>query len=122
MTDIRDEEPEVFEGLGTAGMLCARFVRGSTSSISNHSWGMAIDINLNGRLDSPGNGKTQSGLARIAPVFNRHKWYWGAGFPREDAMHFELSDQKTRELHSAGAFGAIPHPLPDPALSLGDRG
>ena len=122
MADIGREKPTVFEGLGTAGMLCARFVRRSTVSISNHSWGTAIDLNLNGQLDRPGNGKTQSGLAEIAPIFNRHKWYWGAGFPREDAMHFELSDQKIRELHSSGAFGVIPHPLPDAALSLGDRG
>lgn len=120
--DIRTEEPKVFEDLGTAGMLCARFVRGSTSSISNHSWGTAIDLNLNGQLDNPGNGLTQRGLAQIAPIFNRHKWYWGAAFPREDSMHFELSDQKIRELHAAGNFGEIPHPLPAPALSLGDRG
>jgi murein L,D-transpeptidase YcbB/YkuD len=120
--DIKSEKPAVFQGLGTAGMLCARFVRNSTTAISNHSWGMAIDLNLNGQLDRPGNGKTQSGLAEIAPIFNRHKWYWGAGFPREDAMHFELSDQLVRELHSAGAFGNVPHPLPEPALSIGDRG
>lgn len=122
MADIRNEKPEVFEGLGTAGMQCARFVRRSTSSISNHSWGTAIDLNLNGQLDDPGNGLTQRGLAEIAPIFNRHKWYWGAGFPREDAMHFELSDQKIRELHTAGAFGIVSDSLPDPALSLGDRG
>lgn len=122
MADIKSEEPEVFDALGTAGMLCARLVRGSKSSISNHSWGMAVDLNLNGQLDAPGNGKTQRGLARIAPIFNRHGWYWGAAFPREDAMHFEISDQKVRKLHSEGAFGGAPSELPDPALSLGDRG
>lgn len=122
MGDIKNEEPEVFEGLGTAGMHCARFVRGSTTSISNHSWGTAIDLNLNGQLDRPGNRRTQKGLAAIAPIFHRHKWYWGAGFPREDAMHFELSDQKIRELHAAGAFNSSPDTLPDPTLSLGDRG
>lgn len=122
MADIREQEPEVFEGLGTAGMLCARLVRGSAVSISNHSWGTAIDLTLNGILDQPGNRRVQSGLARIAPIFNRHKWYWGAGFPREDAMHFELSDQKIRELHAAGAFGGGGGTLPDVALSIGDRG
>lgn len=122
LKDIETEEPEVFAGLGTAGMLCARFVRNSTISISNHSWGMAIDLNLNGELDRPGNGKTQKGLAQIAPIFNRHKWYWGASFPREDAMHFEISDQKVRELHAAGVFDGAPAVLPDAALTLGDRG
>jgi hypothetical protein len=119
--EIHDNEREVFGGLGTAGMQCARFVRGSASSISNHSWGTAIDLTLNGVLDAPRNGKTQAGLAAIAPIFNRHGWYWGAGFTREDAMHFELSDEKIRELHGAGAFGETA-PLPDPALSFGDRG
>lgn len=122
IADIEREKPEVFAGLGTAGMHCARFVRGSTSSISNHSWGTAIDLTLDGKLDKPGNGLTQAGLAQIAPIFNRHKMYWGAGFPREDSMHFELSDQKIRELHAAGAFGDVVRELPEAALTLGDRG
>lgn len=120
--DIKKENPDVFAALGTAGMLCARNVRNSTTSISNHSWGMAIDLTLSGQLDQPGNGRVQSGLAQIAPIFNRHKWYWGAAFPREDAMHFEISDQKVRELHAAGAFGNNVPELPDADLSLGDRG
>jgi hypothetical protein len=120
--EIREEEPEVFAGLGSSGMLCARLVRGSASSISNHSWGTAIDLNLNGMLDVRGNRKVQVGLARIAPIFNRHGMYWGAGFPTEDAMHFELSDQKIRELHAAGVFRGAPETLPEAALSIGDRG
>lgn len=120
--DIQEEEREVFDGLGTAGMLCARLVRGSAVSISNHSWGTAIDLTLNGMLDERGNRRTQVGLARIAPMFNRHGWYWGAGFPIEDAMHFELSDQKIRALHTAGVFGDAPVTLSDAFLSIGDRG
>jgi D-alanyl-D-alanine dipeptidase len=122
LADIQQEQQQVFAALGTAGMLCARLVRGSASSVSNHSWGTAIDLTLNGMLDAPGNGRTQSGLAAIAPIFNRHGWYWGAGFPREDAMHFELSDQKIRQLHAAGVFTGAPATLPEAALSVGDRG
>lgn len=124
MAEIRQKEPEVFAGLGTVGMLCARLVRNSKTSISNHSWGTAIDLNLNGVLDQRGDKKrtTQVGLARIAPIFNRHKWHWGAGFPVEDAMHFELSDQKIRQLHADGIFSGAPKTLPDAALSIGDRG
>jgi len=124
MADIQAEEPEVFAGLGTAGMLCARLVRGSTTSISNHSWGTAVDLTLNGVLDQRGdkNRTVQVGLARVAPIFNRHKWFWGAGFPIEDSMHFELSDQKIRELHAAGVFNGAPATLPDAKLSIGDRG
>jgi hypothetical protein len=120
--DVQKEDPEVFAALGSSGMLCARLVRGSASSISNHSWGTAIDINLNGNLDARGNRKVQVGLARIAPIFNRHGMYWGAGFPIEDAMHFELSDQKIRQLHADGVFSGSPAKLPEAALSIGDRG
>jgi hypothetical protein len=66
-------------------------VRGSTSSISNHSWGTAIDLTVNKLLDQRGDGKVQYALAVIAPIFNRHGWYWGAAFRTEDAMHFEAS-------------------------------
>jgi len=122
---VKEKEPDVFAGLGTAGMLCARLVRGSASSISNHSWGTAIDLTLNGILDQRGDKKrtTQRGLAMIAPIFNDEGWYWGAGFPVEDAMHFELSDQKIRALHAAGVFaGGGVTTLPEDALSVGDRG
>src|SRR5687767_13584933 len=37
VADIQQTQPEVFAALGTEGMLCARLVRGSASSISNHS-------------------------------------------------------------------------------------
>lgn len=122
LRDVREEHPDVFAGLGTAGLLCARLVRDSTSAISNHSWGTAIDLKLNGVLDPRGNGRVQEGLARIAPIFNRHRWFWGAGFPTEDGMHFELSDQKIRELHASGIFAGAPATLPDAVLTIGDRG
>ncbi len=122
IAEIRQQQADVFGGLGTAGMLCCRLVRGSNTSISNHSWGTAIDLTLNGELDVRGNNRVQEGLARIAPIFNRHGWYWGAGFPKEDAMHFELSDQKIRALHQQGVFASAPATLPEPALSIGDRG
>jgi hypothetical protein len=124
MQEIREEAPDVFAALGTAGMLCARLVRDSRTAISNHSWGTAIDLKLNGMLDERGdrNRTVQVGLAQVAPIFNRHGYYWGAGFPTEDSMHFELSDQKIRALHAAGIFTGAPASLPEAALSIGDRG
>jgi peptidoglycan hydrolase-like protein with peptidoglycan-binding domain len=89
LTAIQSEQRAVYAALGTAGMLCCRLQRGSSRAISNHSWGTAIDLKLNGVLDARGDGKIQYGLTLIAPIFNRHGWYWGAGFPMEDAMHFE---------------------------------
>lgn len=119
--EIKQEQSEVYAGLGTAGMLCARLVRGSTSAISNHSWGTAIDLTLDGVLDRRGDSRVQIGLTKIAPIFNRHSWFWGAGFRTEDAMHFEASDELIRQWHSQGRFGTT-GAVPDPVLSLGDRG
>jgi Putative peptidoglycan binding domain/D-alanyl-D-alanine carboxypeptidase len=119
--EIEQQQSEVYAGLGSAGMLCARLVRDSTSAISNHSWGTAIDLTLNGVLDQRGDGQVQVGLTKIAPIFNRHSWFWGAGFRTEDAMHFEASDELIRQWHSQGRFGAT-GAVPDPVLSLGDRG
>jgi hypothetical protein len=93
MIDIQAEQPQVYRALGTAGMLCCRWVRGSTRSISNHSWGTAIDLTLNGTLDVYGNDQVQYGLTVIAPIFNRHGWFWGAAFRTEDGMHFEASQR-----------------------------
>jgi hypothetical protein len=119
--DIATYEPEVYAALGTAGMLCARLVRGSAHSISNHSWGTAVDLTLNGTLDQRGDDKVQRGLVHIAPVFNDHGWFWGAGFGAEDGMHFEASDELIRRWHAEGRFGA-PRPSPPSLLTLGDRG
>lgn len=62
VADIKNEVPAVFDALGTAGMFCARLVRGSQTSISNHSWGTAIDLTLDGVLDERGDNRVQVGL------------------------------------------------------------
>jgi hypothetical protein len=89
ITTLQRDQRLVHRVLGTAGMLCARNVRGSTTSISNHSWGTAVDLNIAGQLDSRGDNLVQFGALLLASVFNAEGWYWGAGFPTEDAMHFE---------------------------------
>lgn len=126
LADVKREEPGIHAALGTAGMLCCRFVRGSSSAISNHSWGTAIDLTVDGVLDQRGNDKVQEGLALIAPIFNRHRWYWGAAFPTEDAMHFEVSLQLLQEWGATGRLTGAPTPgaaaEPDDRLRFGDRG
>lgn len=97
LDEVAVRHPSIHARLGTAGMLCCRLVRGSTSVISNHAWGTAIDLKVDGKLDVRGNGLVQRGLLAIAPIFNRHGWYWGAAFPTEDGMHFEASDQLIRK-------------------------
>ena len=99
--DIKSEQREVYDILNQNGMLCCRRIAGS-ETLSNHAWGMAIDFKLSGVVDPQNNGKTLRGLALIAPIFHRHKWYWGAGFSREDSMHFEVSRQLLRKWANKG--------------------
>ena len=119
--EIRVTQPAVHAALGTAGMLCARLVRGSQVSISNHAWGTAIDLLLDGKLDRRGDNRVQQGLVDIAPIFNRHGWFWGADFGTEDGMHFEISDELIRKWITDGTLGRRPE-LPTRILVLGDRG
>ena len=119
--DVKAEKPALHSAVGSAGMLCARLVRGSQHSISNHSWGTAIDLTIDGKLDSRGDGTVFKGLVEIFPFFNKHGWFWGAGFRTEDGMHFEVSDGKIREWAKNGLLGSgITEPKE--ILSLGDRG
>ncbi|MHC5827253.1 MAG: M15 family metallopeptidase, partial [Nostoc sp.] len=89
---VKQENPQLYSQLGTAGMLCVRKVRGG-SNFSNHSWGTAIDIKINQKLDQTGDNKTQGGLKALYPYFQKEKFYWGAQFPTEDSMHFEASKE-----------------------------
>lgn len=120
MAEISAEEPAIHDQLRTAGMMCCRLVRGSRSSISNHAWGIAIDLKIGPHLDGHGDGRVQRGLLRIAPIFQRHKFYWGAAFPKEDAMHFEASDQLVREWAAAGQLQGVKMPAIG-ALTFGSR-
>jgi hypothetical protein len=90
-TEVRRDFPEVHAAITSGGMFNCRYVRGSKTSISNHSWGTAIDLGFYGAVDPWRDNKVYFGLAQIAPIFNRHGWFWGATFRREDGMHFEGS-------------------------------
>jgi hypothetical protein len=96
MASIEADQRLVYRVLGTAGMHCARYVRGSTTSISNHSWGTAIDLTIDGILDPRGDNGIQFGLHLIASSFNANGWFWGAGFTTEDAQHFEAGSALVR--------------------------
>lgn len=122
LSDVKRNERSVYDALGHVGMLCCRYVRGSTTTISNHSWGTAIDLTINGVLDTRGDGKTQTGLLKIYKYFNKHGFFWGAAFRTEDCMHFEASDQLIREWHSDGRLGDGGVVGDNGFLDMGDRG
>ncbi len=102
MGRLQESEPDIYAAVGTAGALCVRLIRGSRSSISNHSWGTAVDITLDNDLDDFADGSTQFGLLLIAELFNEEGWYWGATYSREDSMHFEVGVETLRRWADAG--------------------
>lgn len=80
--------------LSWAGMWAPRFVRGSTSLLSNHAWGTAFDINAAwnpmGRQGVP--PWAPGSVAELIPIANRLGWFSGSHFAsRPDPMHFELT-------------------------------
>lgn len=94
---LKEDEPDIYAKLGTAGALCVRLIRGSASSVSNHSFGTAIDITLQGELDPFADGTMQIGLVILAEHFNDEGWYWGGGYNREDGMHFEVGEETLKK-------------------------
>lgn len=88
---IKSTDPDLYARVNTAGALCVRHIRGAPGRTSTHAFGLSLDLNIDGKLDRLGDGKTQLGLTILADFFKTEGWYWGAGFSREDSMHFEVS-------------------------------
>jgi hypothetical protein len=72
----------------------ARFIRGSRTSLSAHSWGSAFDINArwNALGKAPAKLGQKGSVLRLVPIAEELGWYWGGRMrARQDGMHFELS-------------------------------
>jgi hypothetical protein len=119
---VKLEKEDLYGQLTTAGTLVVRPIKG-TDTYSNHSWGVAIDIRIDGVLDETFDEKTQRGLIELAPYFEAEKFYWGAEFTssdgssREDSMHFEASEELLAEWEAEGLLtpGSNPElPAPKP--------
>ncbi len=100
--NVEATDPDLYARINTAGSLCVRQIRGTVGRTSTHSFGLAVDLNIDGRLDTLGDGKTQLGLTILADFFREEGWVWGAGFTREDSMHFEVSRQMLEEWRRNG--------------------
>jgi hypothetical protein len=94
-TDVQNKDRVLFEQVKTDGMLCVRAQRHNRGHYSNHSWGTAIDIYFGTSAVPQGIHLTHRGNSALAPFFNQHGWYWGAGFSGDsvDSMHFELAEE-----------------------------
>lgn len=89
--EVKRELPDLYPLISKAGMQVNRLQRGSTTKVSNHAWGSAIDLIIAGKLVPFGAPNSCRGLDALVPYFNRAGWYWGGGYrrARADAMHFE---------------------------------
>ncbi|MEX0338794.1 MAG: M15 family metallopeptidase [Arenibacterium sp.] len=95
--NVRRADPDLYARINTSGSLCVRRIRGTIDRLSTHSYGLAVDLNIDGHLDNFTDGKTQLGLTILADFFRQEGWVWGAGFQREDSMHFEISRRQLDE-------------------------
>ncbi|MCW2570048.1 MAG: family peptidase [Frankiales bacterium] len=60
-------------------------VPGTVGTISRHSWGLAVDINV----DTNPFGERPHQDPRLVEIMRRHGFAWGGTWLRPDAMHFE---------------------------------
>jgi hypothetical protein len=70
------------------GCFQIRKIRGSASTLSLHSWGLAIDVNAAWN----GLGKEPQLSSEFVKCFTDAGFVWGGQFKRKDGMHFELRD------------------------------
>ena len=99
---VKATDPDLYARINTAGSLCVRQIRGTRGRTSTHSFGLAVDLNIDGKLDTLGDGKTQLGLTILADFFIEEGWAWGAAWGREDSMHFEVSKQMLQQWRKEG--------------------
>jgi hypothetical protein len=72
-----------------AGCYYPRFIA-DTTTLSNHSFGLALDLNV------PGNGRgTVGDIDRdVVAIFKKWGFAWGGDWKYTDPMHFELAELK----------------------------
>ncbi len=75
------------------GSFNPRFVRGSTTTLSNHAFGSGFDINYtwNKLGHRPALVGQRGSVRELVPIAHQHGFYWGGHFGRPDGMHFEIA-------------------------------
>ena len=75
------------------GSFNPRLIRGSSTNLSNHAFGVAIDINVpwNGLGVTPALKGQKGSVRELVPIANNLGFYWGGHFQRKDGMHFEIA-------------------------------
>lgn len=73
-----------------------RFIRGSTTTLSNHAFAVAIDLNMawNGLGKQPALFGEEGSLRQMVSIFERWGFYWGGWYRnRKDGQHFECVER-----------------------------
>lgn len=80
------------------GLWVPRFIRGSKTTLSNHAFGSAFDINApwNALGAAPAARGAKGSVRELVPLAHEHGWFWGGHFGsrsggRYDGMHFEVA-------------------------------
>ena len=73
-----------------AGCYNARFIAGTTT-LSNHSFGLALDLNVPGNL----RGTVGEMDRTVVSIFQRWGFTWGGDWRYTDPMHFEMNSVVT---------------------------
>lgn len=114
MADVIKTYPDLKGRIRTDGMCVPRFISThkskknpipkKPSKLSNHSWGCAIDLRVDGIKDEQADNLVLQGLELIAPIFNKYGWVWGGAYitALEDGMHFEVSKEALLAWDKAG--------------------
>jgi hypothetical protein len=76
------------------GSFVPRFVRGSRTTLSNHAFGSAFDINerFNKLGQRPALVGEKGSVRELVPIANNWGFWWGGHYDnRKDGMHFEVA-------------------------------
>lgn len=128
---LRRTEDEIRYDVRMLGGYCSRSIRGSRSP-SNHSWGLAIDINWDKNPMVSGRLVTDMSAQMVA-MWKSLGFAWGGDYrTRKDAMHFEFVGTPAQATALTAALGksvvgiGAPPPssdgVPRPVLRRGAKG
>ena len=104
---LRRTEEEARYDVRMLGGYASRPIRGSTTTPSNHSWGLAIDINWDNNPMVSGPLVTDMPAPMVA-IWKRLGFGWGGEYrTRKDAMHFEFLGTPAQAAAIGASLGLV---------------
>jgi hypothetical protein len=129
---LRRTEDEAGYDVRMLGGFVNRAIRGSTTKPSNHSWGLAIDINWDRNPMVSGSLVTDL-PPQVVAIWKSLGFGWGGDYrTRKDAMHFEFAGTPAQAAALVAQIGVAPvgavaappaaDGIPRPLLRRGAKG